>query len=32
LKKVVISLEDKRFYYHSWIDFISFFRANIQIW
>ncbi|MDD5213548.1 MAG: transglycosylase domain-containing protein [Candidatus Gracilibacteria bacterium] len=26
-KKVFISLEDKRFYYHSGIDFISFFRA-----
>lgn len=27
IKKVFISLEDKRFYYHSGIDFISFFRA-----
>ncbi|MDD4151504.1 MAG: transglycosylase domain-containing protein [Candidatus Gracilibacteria bacterium] len=30
LKKVVISLEDRRFYYHSGIDFISFFRASLQ--
>lgn len=30
LKKVVISLEDRRFYYHSGIDFISFFRAVLQ--
>lgn len=27
LKKIVVSLEDKRFYYHSWIDYISLTRA-----
>lgn len=34
LKKIVVNIEDKRFYYHNWIDYVSIFRAffNNILW